>query len=190
MLVLSLVFICLNNTLSAICNTEIKATVAQELPAEEFDNTFTSKKLSITKVCQGQKEEGGDDRNIDNIYNSNKDLTYKNNNNEEGDNNNNNSNTSILADKINKLAVELETSKIGGTKNCVNQALLMKSVVYSWLDETERKKLAADFLEQSLPESHFKPSISRNGMNLEIGIVVPDYKFNKGHLIETSQNRC
>ena len=42
LLVLSLVFIFLNNTLSAICNTEIKATVAQELQAEEFNNTFTN----------------------------------------------------------------------------------------------------------------------------------------------------
>ena len=65
----------------------------------------------------------------------------------------------------------------------------MRPVVYSWIDETERKKLAADFLEQSLPESHFKPSISSNGMNLEIGVVVPDFFFNNGHLIEASQNR-
>jgi hypothetical protein len=187
LLVLSLIFICLNNTLSAICNTEIKATVAQELPAEEFDDTFTRKKHNITKICQGQKEEGGDNSKSNNIYDSNKDLSYKNNNNKEGDNNNNN--TSILVDKINKLAVKLETSKIGGTKNCVNLAVLMKPVVYSWLDETGRKKQAADFLEQSLPESNFKPSISSYGMNLEIGIVVPDFKFKKGHLIEASKNR-
>ena len=65
----------------------------------------------------------------------------------------------------------------------------MRPVVYSWIDETERKKLAADFLMQSLPDGQFKPSISSNGMNLEIGVVVPDFFFNNGHLIEASQNR-
>jgi hypothetical protein len=66
----------------------------------------------------------------------------------------------------------------------------MKPVVYNWIDEAERKKLAADFLVQSFPESHFKPSISSNRMNLEIGILTPDFFFNKRHFLEASQNRC
>ena len=140
MLVLSLVFICLNNTLSAICNTKIKATVAQDLQAEEFNNTFANKKHSTTKVCQGQKGERSDASISDKNNNSNEDSSYNNNDDNENDDNkedkDNNNNTSILADEINKLAVELETSKIGGTKNCANQKVLMKPVVYSWLDET------------------------------------------------------
>ena len=134
-------FYCLNNTLSAICNTEIKATVAQDLQAEEFDNSFTNKKRSTAKVCQSPKGEGSDNSNGDKNDDSNEDSSYNNNDDNENDNNkededDNNNNTSILADKINKLAVELETSKIGGTKNCANQTVLMKPVVYSWLDET------------------------------------------------------
>ena len=80
LLVLSLVFICLNNTLSAICNTEIKATVAQELQAKEFNNTFTNKTCSTTKICQGQKGEGSDNSISDKNDDSNKDSSYNNDN--------------------------------------------------------------------------------------------------------------
>ena len=54
-----------------------------------------------------------------------------------------------------------------------SQAALMKTIINSWLDETGRKIYAADFLVQSLQESHYNPSFSSSGIYQEIGFMGP-----------------
>ena len=89
-----------------------------------------------------------------------------------------------LEDKIQDLAEELEASRFIGK----DQAYIMKPMLYNWLDSNGRQKVTVDFLVQSLPGDHFRPKDSSNGMYLELGIVVPDFFYNKGRLIEASGN--
>jgi hypothetical protein len=56
-----------------------------------------------------------------------------------------------------------------------SQAVLMKSIINSWLDETGRLIYAADFLVQSLPDSHYNLSFNSNGIYQEIGFMGPYY---------------
>ena len=90
-----------------------------------------------------------------------------------------------LEDKIQDLAEELEASRFIGK----DQAYIMKPMLYNWLDSNGRQKVTVDFLVQSLPGDHFRPKDSSNGMYLELGIVVPDFFYNKGRLIEASGNK-
>ena len=90
-----------------------------------------------------------------------------------------------LEDEIQDLAEELEASRFIGK----HQASIMKPMLYNWLDSNGRQKVTVDFLVQSLPEDHFRPKVSSDGMYLELGIVVPDFFYNKGRLIEASGNK-
>jgi hypothetical protein len=46
-----------------------------------------------------------------------------------------------------------------------------------------------DFLVQSLPQSHFRLKVGRNGMHLELGIVVLEFFLSHPRLIDSAQSK-
>jgi hypothetical protein len=55
----------------------------------------------------------------------------------------------------------------------------MMPVIYHWLEDKRRQKLTVEFLVHCLPEKHFRPMVSQNGMLIELGIVVPEFFMSK-----------
>ena len=92
---------------------------------------------------------------------------------------------SDLEEEIDDLVEDLAFSNIGiSIGHGVPGEITMKPMLYSWLDDTGVRKLAVDFLVPSLPKDSFKPRVSKNGLYLELTVVMPDFFYNKGRLIE------
>ena len=64
--------------------------------------------------------------------------------------------------------------------------MTMKPLIYSWFDESGRQRLTLDFLVIGLAETDFTPRVTRNGMNLELGFVVPEVFFSPQRLSTAS----
>jgi hypothetical protein len=92
---------------------------------------------------------------------------------------------SDLEEKIDDLVENLAFSNIGiSIGHGVPGEITMKPMLYSWLDDIGVRKLAVDFLVPSLPQESFKPRVSKNGLYLELTVVLPDFFYNNGRLIE------
>jgi hypothetical protein len=92
---------------------------------------------------------------------------------------------SDLEEEIDDLVEDLAFSNIGISIRCgVPGEITIKPMLYSWLDDTGVRKLAVDFLIPSLPKDSFKPRVSKNGLYLELSVVMTDFFYNKGRLIE------
>lgn len=90
-----------------------------------------------------------------------------------------------LEEEIDNLTEDLAVANIGvPIGRGVPGEITMKPMVYNWLDDKGVRKLGVDFLVPSLPKKSFKPRVSKSGMYLELTVVMPDFFYNKGRLIE------
>ena len=87
-------------------------------------------------------------------------------------------------DAIDEVAEELELLETEASDHST-----MKPLIYSWLDESGRQRLTLDFLVIGLAETDFTPRVSRNGMTLDLGFVVPEVFFSPKRLSTASDGR-
>lgn len=63
----------------------------------------------------------------------------------------------------------------------------MKPLMYAWYDANGRQRLTVDFLVLCLPEADFTARVSRSGMSLEFGFIVPEAFFSPERLETASE---
>ena len=86
-----------------------------------------------------------------------------------------------VEDKLDNLAEALDKIKFQGLNNN------MEPIIYKWLDKDGRQILTLDFLVSGLPEESFRPSVTRNGLYLEVATVVPPFFLSKLRVIQTTE---